>query len=112
MATMAFVGRNGNNVDTTQEEFAKLSGVDLYQILMDRLVDHLTDEVPRKRRPRYITIDGNEILCETREDAVALADFLEEVCGIPVHIGFYDPKDDEANDEVDICTGKWCVYVD
>lgn len=98
--------------DVTMKEIAKISGGDLYQLLLDRLVDHLTDDVSRKRRPRYVTIDGNEILCEARENAVALADFLEEVCGIPVHIGFYDPKDDEANDEVDICTGKWCVYVD
>ena len=112
METKAFVGRNGNNVDTTQEEIAKINGGNLYTLLLDRLVDHLADDVPRKRRPRYVTIDGNEILCEIKEDAVALADFLEEVCGIPVHVGFYDPKDDEANDEVDFCTGKWCIYVD
>lgn len=92
-----------------QKEIAKISGGDLYTLLLNRLVEN---EDSRKRRPRYVTIDGNEILCEIKEDAVALADFLEEVCGIPVHIGFYDPKDDEANDEMDFCTGKWCIYVD
>lgn len=88
---------------------AKISGGDLYNLLLNHLVEN---EDSRKRRPRYITIDGNEILCDTREDAVALADFLEEVCGFDAHVGFYDPKDDEANDEVDFCTGKWCIYVD
>lgn len=108
METKAFVGRTGNN-NTMRKEIAKISGGDLYNLLLNRLVEN---EDSRKRRPRYITIDGNEILCDTREDTVVLADFLEEVCGLDVHIGFYDPKDDEANDEVDFCTGKWCIYVD
>lgn len=95
--------------DITMKEIAKISGGDLYNLLLNRLVEN---EDSRKRRPRYITIDGNEILCDTREDAVALADFLEEVCGFDVHVGFYDPKDDEANDEVDFCTGKWCIYIE
>ena len=112
MATTAFVGRTENKINIMrkeQKEIAKISGGDLYTLLLNRLVEN---EDSRKRRPRYVTIDGNEILCEIKEDAVALADFLEEVCGIPVHIGFYDPKDDEANDELDFCTGKWCIYVD
>ena len=92
-----------------RKENAAISGGDLYDLLLNRLVEN---EDSRKRRPRYITIDGNEVLCNSREDAVALADFLEAVCGFDIHLGFYNPKDDEENDEVDICTGKWCVYAD
>lgn len=91
------------------KENEEMSGEDLYDFLLNRLVEN---EDSRKKEPRYITIDGNEVLCRSKEDAVALADFLEEVCGFPIHVGFYDPKDDEANDEVDFCTGKWCVYAD
>lgn len=92
-----------------RKENAEIDGGDLYNLLLNRLVEN---EDSRKHKPRYITIDGNEVLCHSKEDAVALADFLEEVCGFPVHVGFYDPKDDEANNEVDFCTGKWCVYAD
>lgn len=92
-----------------EKENEEMSGGDLYDFLLNRLVEN---EDSRKQEPRYITIDGDEVLCRSKEDAVALADFLEEVCGFPIHVGFYDPTDDKANDEVDFCTGKWCVYAD
>lgn len=91
------------------KENVEMGGGDLYDLLLNRLVE---TKDSRKKKPRYVTIDGDEILCHSKEDAVALADFLEEVCGFPIHVGFYNPQDDEANDEVDFCTGKWCVYAD
>lgn len=86
-----------------------IRGGDLYDLLLDRLVEN---EDLRKRKPRYFTIDGSEIMCHSKEDATALADFLETVCGFNIHVGFYDPKDNEENGEADICTEKWCVYAD
>lgn len=84
-----------------------ITGNDLYDLLINKLAEN---EDSRKSSPRYFTMDGNEILCGSESDAIALADFLEAVCGFEMHVGYYYPKEDAANGETDFCTGKWCVY--
>lgn len=56
--------------------------------------------------------DGYEILCKTEEQAEALANFLEDMGFDYVNTGYYDPKEDEKNNEVDELTGWWYVSVD
>lgn len=61
------------------------------------------------------TQDGDEILCKTESAANAIADILTTLYKTQgdennVITGYYDPEEDEKNNEVDIRTGWW--YVD
>lgn len=61
------------------------------------------------------TQDGDEILCKTESAANAIADMLTTLYKTQgdennVITGYYDPEEDEKNNEVDIRTGWW--YVD
>lgn len=56
--------------------------------------------------------DGDEILCKTEEAAEHLADFLEDIGFADVHTGYYDPKEDARNNQVDDHTGYYYVGID
>ena len=56
--------------------------------------------------------DGDEILCNSEEKAEAIADFAESIMCSYVNIGYYDPKEDMINNEVDFRTGFWYVSID
>ena len=56
--------------------------------------------------------DGEEILCKTEEAAEHLADFLEDLGFDYVRIGYYDPEEDQRNNEVNNHTGWYYVSVD
>ena len=56
--------------------------------------------------------DEEEILCKTEAQAELVADFFEDLGFCDVQTGYYDPKEDEKNNEVDIHTGYWYVSVD
>lgn len=58
---------------------------------------------------------GDQILCKTENVADAVADLLEQLYQfqgkeVIINTGFYDPKEDKANEEEDCYTGWW--YVD
>lgn len=60
---------------------------------------------------------GYEILCRTEEGADALADMFETLYAeqgeeILINTGYYDPAEDERNNEVDSFTGWWYVNID
>ena len=53
---------------------------------------------------------GDEILCETEEEAETLANFFDQLFGMgTVSTGYYDPEEDERNGEVDCHTGYYYV---
>lgn len=63
--------------------------------------------------PDYrIWSDGEEILCETEQLAENIADFFDALYAYPtVNTGYYDPAEDERNNEVDSHTGFYYVTV-
>lgn len=56
--------------------------------------------------------DGDEILCKTEAVAEHLANFLEDIGFDKVHTGYYDPVEDQRNNEVDSHTGWYYVNID
>ena len=65
----------------------------------------------------YIWSSGYEILCRTESAANAIADMIECLYraqdeNILVNTGYYDPVEDERNNEVDSFTGWWYVNID
>lgn len=56
--------------------------------------------------------DGYEILCKTEAQAETLANFLEDMGFDYVTTGYYDPEEDERNNDVDRYTGWWYVNID
>jgi hypothetical protein len=60
---------------------------------------------------------GDEILCKTESADDALADMFETLYvaqgeEILINTGYYDPVEDERNNEVDGFTGWWYVNID
>ncbi len=57
--------------------------------------------------------DGEEILCETEQLAEHIADLIDAMYGGQVvNTGYYDPEEDERNNEVAENTGFWYVTID
>lgn len=73
---------------------------------------NLLDELLEKNQPynkHGIWSNGEEIMCKTKEQAEAIADLLED-CGMDCTLtGYYDPKEDARNNEVDEYTGYYYV---
>ncbi len=59
-----------------------------------------------------IWYEGTEILCDTEGRAEAIADFLEALGFNYVSTGYYDPVEDERNDDVGLYTGWYYVNFD
>lgn len=81
---------------------------DWLSIISDRLRDYSEGN---------IWADGNEILCRTESAANAIADMLQTLYksqgeDVVIKTGFYDPNEDEANNECDRYTGWWYVNID
>lgn len=76
--------------------------MDLYTQLINALEKHPTD--------RMFT-DGEEILCRSSSDANVVADVLSAVMDEAVNVSYYDPKEDERNDETNHYTGLWAVSI-
>lgn len=57
-----------------------------------------------------IHFEENELLCKTKTQAEGIADLFEDLGFQDVRTGYYDPKEDEKNNEVDKYTGWY--YVD
>lgn len=62
------------------------------------------------------TQDGDEILCKTETAANVIADMfttLYKTQGDEINVttGYYDPEEDEKNNEVDVRTGWYYVDV-
>lgn len=53
--------------------------------------------------------DGEEILCETEEQADIIADFLEDLGFDCLNTGYYDPEEDKRDNCVDEHTGYWYI---
>ena len=59
-----------------------------------------------------IWTDGEEVLCETEQLAENIADFFDALYGTQtVNTGYYDPEEDERNNEVDRHTGFYYVTI-
>jgi hypothetical protein len=76
----------------------------------EHLIKSLRDNKEHNRHGYWT--DGEEILCKTEEQAEVLADFFEDIGFDYVHTGYYDPTEDERNNEVNDHTGYWYVSVD
>ena len=74
------------------------------------LLKCLTQYADRNRHGYWT--DGEEILCKTEEAAEHLADFLEDLGFDSVRTGYYDPEEDQRNNEVNDHTGWYYVTVD
>lgn len=82
--------------------------INWFKEIADRLRDY--SEGP-------IWSSGYEILCRTENGADALADMFETLYAsqgeyVLVNTGYYDPVEDERNNEVDSFTGWWYVNID
>lgn len=82
--------------------------IDWFQEITDRLRDYSGGD---------IWSAGDEILCKTESAADALADMFETLYAsqgeeILVNTGYYDPVEDERNNELDRFTGWWYVNID
>ena len=59
-----------------------------------------------------IWTDGEEILCENEDTAERIGDLIDMMCGEQtVNTGYYDPAEDERNNEVDSHTGFHYVTI-
>lgn len=81
--------------------------VDWFYKITERLRDYSEGD---------IWTSGDEILCKTESAADAIADMLETLYKsqgeeILINTGYYDPEEDERNNEVDRYTGWWYVNI-
>lgn len=81
--------------------------VDWFEMITERLRDYSEGEV---------WTSGDEILCKSESAADAIADIFTTLYKTQgdeflVNIGFYDPEEDERNNEVDRYTGWWYVNI-
>lgn len=82
--------------------------VNWFQEITDRLRDYSWGDV---------WTSGDEILCKTESAADAMADMIwclyaSQDEDVLVNTGYYDPEEDERNNEVDRYTGWWYVNID
>ena len=79
--------------------------------MVNGVLDQICKLLPHT--PDYrIWSDGAEILCETEQLAEDIADFFDALYAYPtVNTGYYDPEEDERNNEVDSHTGFYYVTV-
>jgi hypothetical protein len=54
--------------------------------------------------------NGEDILCRTKEEAETIADLLDSM-GYVASTGYFDPDEDERNEETDECTDYYYVTV-
>lgn len=55
--------------------------------------------------------NGEDILCESEEQAEVIADFLEQLGVVTdANTGYFDPSEDLASKENDECTGWYYVH--
>lgn len=85
-----------------------MENIDWFKEIANRLRDY--SEGP-------VWSSGYEILCQTEDGASALADLFETLYAtqgeyVLVNTGYYDPIEDEKNNEVDSFTGWWYVNID
>lgn len=84
----------------------KADSLDLFWTLFERLPKEKGEGV------HYWTFDDTEVLTDSEARAEALADFIESIAGDQVvNTGYYDPREDEHNHEVDRYTGAWYVNI-
>ena len=78
---------------------------------VDAIVTDIMELLPKEpRRHESYWTDGSEILTDTQYEADTIADLFDELYGEgTVTTGYYDPKDDERNHEVDKYTGWYYV---
>lgn len=81
--------------------------IDWFQEIADRLRNYSDGD---------IWSAGGEILCKTESAADVLASMFECLYSsqgedILVNTGYYDPAEDERNNEVDRYTGWWYVNI-
>lgn len=70
--------------------------------------------LPKRPEDGYdVWTDGTEILCKTEEIAERIADGLDAIVGDRfTHYHYYDPEEDERNNEFDDHSGWWYVDFD
>lgn len=74
------------------------------QDLADLLIANLPSE------PGAIWQDGAEILTVSEDFCESLADIIELFIDCDVCTSYYDPKEDERNDEIDSHTGYYSIH--
>lgn len=79
--------------------------------LLDEILKVMQIKTVNGYSTNHFWTDGSEFLCDTEERAEVLADFLEAL-GMEPHTGYYDPKEDEINGELDNHTGWYYVDFD
>lgn len=79
---------------------------------VDELLELIHTLLPNssENSPKFWS-DGSEILTKTVEQATVIADFLETLGCEPLNTGFFNPIEDERNNEVDEFTGYYYVTV-
>lgn len=85
-----------------------MNKVEWFEKIIERLRDYSEGEI--------WSPDGDEILCKTESAANAIADMFETLYKtqgeeIIINTGYYDPNEDERNNEVDSRTGWWYVNI-
>lgn len=77
------------------------------------MFDTILDGLPKRpNEPIWAPQDGDEILCDSHELAISLADLLDSVCGEPVaHVGYYDAVEDQRQGELDERSGWWYLSI-
>lgn len=80
--------------------------VNWFEKITERLRDYSEGEI--------WTSDGDEILCKTESVAKTIADLFETLYktqgdDVIINTGYYDPIEDERNNETDYRTGWWYV---
>lgn len=79
--------------------------------MVNSVLDSICRLLPHTNDYR-IWSDGAEILCETEQLAEDIADLFDTLYAAQtVNTGYYDPAEDERNNEVDSRTGFYYVTV-
>ena len=75
--------------------------------------NEICNQLPREPHNAYggtiIWAVSDEILCDNEDVVEVIADFLEHMGFNEVNTGYYDPKEDKRNNEVDKFTGWYYV---
>lgn len=82
-------------------------------ITYEQILESLPTEPRQSDDNPGIWSNGYDIMCETEQIANTIAELLESMNITDVATtGYFDPKEDKENDEVNECTGFYYVRCD
>ena len=88
-----------------------MTNSEIKNVVRDFAIDDFNRYFNEKGLPEGAVVKnmGDELLCNSEDLAELVADEIEEFFNVQCNTGYYDPEEDERNNEVDDRTGWWYV---